>query len=301
MMQSVLSNFNFMMPTTPSKEAPTISPMSNQNGSKVTTSVRAQAVVESLAEEVSLIMFGRSFVTSIDKRSVSRDDRSSSTSNSYGLRLSENQPQSEWVASPREPEGESSGDSAESVGSPITRDSPDSPEQQHGNTVQTTLIPLNDQTVESDSVHKKRKSKCSKRRKRLDTALTNGTTSAEDPTLRLPDRILMPTFRKVMSQGLMLSLISSSKRSEMWFWLDGDLLKWGKQKVKERGQLNLDLLSSVQDSGPLELRLESTSGAILEIGASSSVEKSLLMRSFLMVIGGRCRPTQLTPGEAAPN
>jgi hypothetical protein len=135
---------------------------------------------------------------------------------------------------------------------------------------------------------RKRKSKGKRRKKGERQKDREEAAEKEDlpaePAGQLPDHILIPTFKRVMTQGLVLSLISGGKRTEMTFWIDGEVLKWGKQKQvgKERGQVELRDIVSVMDAGPLEVRLGAGSGLCIEVGASSLVEKTLLLRSFLL-------------------
>lgn len=107
----------------------------------------------------------------------------------------------------------------------------------------------------------------------------------------LPNHILIPTFQKVMSKGLVLNLITQHKKSiEMTFWIDqnSSILKWSKQKTntEKKGGNSCDLkcLESVIDAGTLEISLEFTTGLSIEFSCSSSVEKSLLLRSFLLAM-----------------
>mmetsp|Transcript_12888 Transcript_12888/g.25427 ORF Transcript_12888/g.25427 Transcript_12888/m.25427 type:complete len:309 (+) Transcript_12888:134-1060(+) len=139
-----------------------------------------------------------------------------------------------------------------------------------------------------NSSRRKRKSK-GKRRKKIErqedtsAATEQGDIPGEAPG-QLPDHVLILTFQRVMAQGLKLCLISNGKRTEMTFWVEAGVLKWGKQKQagKERGQVELRDVVSVVDAGPLEIRLGAASGSCIEVGASSLVEKALLLRSFLL-------------------
>ncbi len=61
------------------------------------------------------------------------------------------------------------------------------------------------------------------------------------------------------------------------------MLRWGRQRGKERGVHALTELRLVEDLGMHELRLVFTTGSVIELGASCAVEKALLLRSFTMV------------------
>jgi hypothetical protein len=102
----------------------------------------------------------------------------------------------------------------------------------------------------------------------------------------LPDAILMPTFERVMSLGLVLGLTDASgKRADMFFSMARGGLKWRrKASGSERGCLLLSDLAAVEDAGGLELRLRATAGEAIQLGASSGMEKALLLRSFQLLL-----------------
>jgi len=144
-----------------------------------------------------------------------------------------------------------------------------------------------DHDCDRDNDGNKTKLKKRKRhRKKSEKGASSAATCEGEARLpdHLPDHILVPTFQRVMKQGLCLAMFSSgrAKRVEQVFWIEGSCLRWGKQKGKERGCLELGELSLVEDIGGLEVRLSAHSGQTLEVGASSAVEKILLLRAFTL-------------------
>jgi hypothetical protein len=263
---------------------------------------------ESLAEELSVLVFGRSFAPPPSEvRSLSRDLPKSHLklskpiiSKSLSGKLNNNsnnsaEDQAETLSQPHcvlDNAEKSLSTDNEIVSTPIKACVP------HISSSADDALPTpplsSSSEAESPLETRDRRKKKSKGKRRKKGEEENGVIKQDDSSpsesvCHLPDHILIPTFRRVMSQGLLLCLILNGKRSEMTFWIDGDVMRWGKQKNigKERGQLELNDVATVVDIGPLEVQLGTNAGAAVELGASSLVEKALLLRSFQLLLHSR--------------
>lgn len=101
----------------------------------------------------------------------------------------------------------------------------------------------------------------------------------------LPDDVLLGTFRNVMSTGLPVVVNTPAdapaKRALLSVDADG-VLRWGKSK---RDRLRFEELASVDDlADTLDFTLAATSGRSVRVGASSHMEKALLLRCFGLLL-----------------
>lgn len=268
-------------------------------------------LADSLAEELTVLVFGRSFTPnrrsegrsiSHDRPSTHKELKTPPPSKRDGIEKEpvkcETNPQENGYQGP-------TGAKLTYADSHVEIETATAPETPISHCVETDSIvggsdvPLTSSLPSPDcpepptpeASRRKRKSKGRRRKRGAEKNDHDGIgEAAESPSQsessagHLPDHILYATFQRVMAQGLVLTLISPGKRSEMTFWIDDGVLKWGKQKQngKERGQIELRSIVSVVDSGTLEVRLGASSGMCLEVGASSLVEKALLLRCFVL-------------------
>jgi hypothetical protein len=146
-------------------------------------------------------------------------------------------------------------------------------------------LPSRCSSIESiATVHDEFVGKGRKRNKLKNRSKAKADTDA-DEAAAMPEVLLFSTFERVLSHGLPLSVsFHGNKRDDMLVWMDDGNLKWGKHKTKARGSIHLQDINSVLNSGPLELCLVTAKNVIIELGASSNVEKALLFRSFQLAL-----------------
>mmetsp|Transcript_13535 Transcript_13535/g.16123 ORF Transcript_13535/g.16123 Transcript_13535/m.16123 type:complete len:288 (-) Transcript_13535:163-1026(-) len=251
-----------------------------------------ESITGSLVEEMRSIMFGRSFIPTTNSEVRSKKVSSSTASPST-------------VNRPSFSKGtccEKSFDDCDSLSKVSCSDLPSTPSQDRSSAIiteqQQPVTPIKEKDNSNHKVDSVGRKKKRKHRRKSDhnsedpssaekvRNLRSSPSSVEDQST-LPNHILIPTFTRVMTKGLVLTLISEKKQNEFTFWIENRFLKWGKQRQngsKEKGQIDLKNLSSVEDTGPLELKLVFLNDTTIEMSASSSVEKSLLLRSFLLAI-----------------
>jgi hypothetical protein len=256
-----------------------------------------ESIAGSLVEEMRTFMFGRSsFVPNTEHRIQNKKVSSGSLKRPSISKKSCCEESVEVCASQQFKDSSadshptfsqldrSSSPASSSFSSPTTphNQSPVTPTKDNTNRTQN-------ENQKVDSGRRKKKSKSKHTRKSDEGSpgdkIRQSPSHVEDQST-LPNHILIPTFTRVMTRGLVLVLISEKKQAEFTFWIDNSILKWGKQKQngKEKGQVELKNLIGVEDTGPLALKLSFTTGTSIEMVASSSVEKSLLLRSFLLAM-----------------
>lgn len=281
---------------------------------KMMLSPSPSPIAESIADEISIMMFGRSFSSHSDTRSLSRDrvapafEKRLSFERSNSKKLNRDQSavrgdDSHFGSKSRERQESLSGlpDNTECTVASKKLDVPTTPTAEcqskencspdkASSSSEFAGAPSSEQAL-AHSHKRKSKSRRSKGERSRKVAEKGDEVPAQAEssasTAHLPDHILIPTFNRVMAQGLQLTLIADDKRFEMTFWIDADVLRWGKKRAngKERGSLILSELCEVEDTGPVELKLGASIGnSSIEFAASSLVEKALLFRSFILVL-----------------